>query len=98
MALTIKTNNIPRQMIYGYQLTEKEKANFDYIDATEFDAHDFFRYRGAVYDPSEFMRVPEGMFGDGAKWQGYSSDSHFSGVLIRYTDDAESVIVASYYS
>ena len=29
-------------------------------------------------------------------WDGYLSDSFFSGVLVRYADDCESVVVARY--
>ena len=94
--LKIITNNRPRHFVYGYELTAKEKADFDYIPADEIDGHDFFRYRGNVYDPGEFMRVPEGAFP--GKWDGYAGDSYFSGVLIRYTEDMESVVVATYIS
>ena len=101
--LTIKTNHQFRNLIYGYELTDKERAEFDYID--DIDSHNFFRYRGIVYDPDEFMRIPdcanqrldpdlEPMLA----WDGYQSDSYFSGVLVKYSDDFEQIKVATYYS
>ena len=49
------TNNKPRQLIYGYELTDKQKQDFDYID--DIDSHDFVKYKNNIYDLSEFMRV-----------------------------------------
>lgn len=92
--LEIITNNQPRNLLYGSELTDKQKEDFDYID--DIDSHDFISYKGQIYDPSEFMRTEEK--GDFAAWQGYSSDSAFSGVLLRYTEDQEQVIMGTYYS
>ena len=94
--LTIITNHVPRNMKYGYEMPEKIKSDFDYIDKDDFDTHDFFVYRGRWYDPSEFMRCDGN---DALKgWDGYSSDSYFSGILIKYTSDMEQVIVGMYLS
>ena len=35
----IITNNKPRQLIYGYELTDKQKQDFDYIDDTRFNPY-----------------------------------------------------------
>jgi len=32
------------------------------------------------------------------KWDGYQSDSFYSGVLVKYVEDFERVIMATYYS
>ena len=110
MSLTIRTNNVPRDLIHGDELTREEATQFDYLDgwdttAYDYDedndelaCHSFFRYKGIVYDLSAFMRVPDGMFGDGSDWHGYASDSFFSGVLVRLVDDGERVVCATYYS
>jgi hypothetical protein len=92
----MKTNTVPRNLIYGYELTEKEKEEFDYLSAEEIDSHEFFRYKDNVYDPSEFMRTPENS--ELGKWDGYYGNSYFSGILIKYVNDCEQVIVARYYS
>ena len=98
--MTIKTNNVPRPIIYGYELTDKELSEFDYYTNEDLEMRQFFRYKGQVYDLGEFMRVTDTMKNchgfDG--WDGYCSDSFFSGILVRYSDDFESVIVATYYS
>ena len=91
--MQIITNNIPRQLIYGYELTDKEKSNFDYLD--NIDNHNFVKYKGFIYDVSEFMSTYNM---DSLKgWDGYSSDSYFSGVLIKFID-SDYVLMARYYS
>ena len=108
MGITIKTNNVPRPIVCGWELTEKEAAEFDYLD--DITEGGFFRYKGEVYDLGEFCRViPAGsksyhpcdmhdIGGDFKNWQGYISDSYFSGIVIRYTEDLEHVIVGTYFS
>lgn len=100
MPLTIKTNNIPRPVLHWWELTDKERKEFDYIDESLGDVFNtFVRYKGEAYDLGEFMRVNntigEPLF---EGWQGYQSDSFFSGLLVKYTNDGESVIVGRYYS
>jgi hypothetical protein len=94
--VTIKTNNIPRQLKYGYEIPEKFKSDFYYIDAEEFDSHNFVEYKGVWYDPDEFMRIdyPNGEF---KGWHGISYNSAFSGVLIKLCKDSDCVVMASYY-
>ena len=93
MAVTIKTNNVPRAVVTGAQLNDREKAEFDYYTNDELENASFFRYKRGVYDIGEFLYAPESL----KPWQGYSSTSYFSGVVIRYTDDVESVIVGVYW-
>lgn len=91
--MQIITNNIPRQIIYGYELTEKQKKDFDYLD--DIDNHNFIKYKGHLYDVSEFMSTYNM---DSLKdWDGYSSDSFFSGVLIKFID-SDYVVMARYLS
>lgn len=91
--IKIMTNNKPRQLIYGYELSDKQKQDFDYIE--DIDNHDFVKYKNNIYDLSEFMRVENN---DSLKdWHGYSSDSYFSGTLVRYID-SDTVIMGWYYS
>ena len=90
--IKIMTNNKPRQLIYGYELTDKQKQDFDYIE--DIDSHDFVKYKNNIYDLSEFMRVENN---DSLKgWEGYSSDSYFSGTLVKYID-SDTVIMGWYY-
>jgi hypothetical protein len=84
-------------------LTAKEIAEFDYLEGERLEFASFFRYKGNVYDLGEFMRCPSGFqFGPSGfqfeGWVGYYSDSAFSGILIKYCDDFEQVIVGQYFS
>lgn len=100
MTFQIKTNHVPRDLIYGYELSEKERKEFDYLKDEEsderLDTHQFFRYKGEVYDPSDFMRATD--IADLKGWDGYASDSYFSGTVIKYVDAFERVIVGTYFS
>ncbi len=93
MAITVKTNNIPRAIFSGYELTDKEKEEFDYYTNDELENASFFRYKRGVYDIGEFLPTHESL----QPWQGHSPTTYFSGVVIRYTDDMESVIVGAYW-
>ena len=94
-SITIRTNNVPRDVIYGYELTADERAQFDYLDWPAIergeDSASFFRYRGELHDLGEFMaRTSDDLPG----WDGFRSDSFFSGLAVRYVDDFERVVVA----
>ena len=102
--LKIITNNVPRGIIDAWQLTSAERLEFDYLDwdAIE-DGHDsasFFRYKGDLYDLGDIPAVDRNAVAEYpfADWDGVASDSFFSGILVRYCDDHESVIVGRYYS
>ena len=84
----VTTNNIPRDVLYGFELTARERAEFDYYSTVEeFNSAQFFRYKGEVYDLGEFevATIPG--------WDGQQVDSFFSAIVIRYTDDYERVVV-----
>jgi hypothetical protein len=56
--LTIKTNNVPRDVLCWWDLTKKEQAEFDYLDSEgRQNEAQFFRYKKWVYDLGEFVRV-----------------------------------------
>lgn len=99
---TVITNHQPRDIVHEFELTAKERAKFDYLDWAAMERGEnsasFFRYKGETYDLGEFMRaevVPaeSPLIG----WDGYCSDSFFSGILVKYTGDFEQVIVGRYY-
>ena len=100
--MKIKTNNITRHLVYGYELSEKESSEFDYLTPDELNDREFVRYKGRVYDMGEFTRIDKPVAQhpqrDGwENWHGYISDSFFSGVLVRFLDDGESVVMATYF-
>ena len=92
----IITNNKPRDIVHGFQLDDKARKEFDYLSDDDFLNNEFFLYKGQYYDLNEFVRVRD--IDELKGWSGYSSDSYFSGVLVKYCNDYESVIVATYYS
>lgn len=108
-AIRIVTNNVPRFTVDAYELTPGERAEHDYlnwpaIDAGE-DSATFVRYLGHLYYLGDFTahygisrkaRLPDAFSG----WDGYLSDSYFSGVLIRFPnpDDGDTVIMGRFFS
>ena len=63
----------------------------------------FVRYKGIAYDLADFMTwnygvTPQMNQAGFTKWDGYQSDSFFSGVLVRYCKDTDYVVMATYYS
>lgn len=107
MTTKVTTNNVPRDVIDAWQLTAEERKQFDYLDWAGIEdgtsGASFFRYRGELYDLGEFTTTSPGPWNHGlpdwmSAWDGYQSDSFFSGIVIRYADDAcESVVVGTYY-
>lgn len=98
---SVKTNNVPRHIIYGYELPESARSEFDYLDDEEFQTRHFFKYKGNYYDLNDCTGIYDNNLpADSALrgWQGYYGESYFSAVLIKYTDDNESVIVGQYFS
>ena len=98
----IITNNHPRETIDAYELTADERAEFDYLDWPAIEngesSPEFVRFRGELYDLGEFMTthgMPE--FSPLRAWDGYMSESFFSGLVVKYVDD-EAVIVGRYLS
>jgi hypothetical protein len=101
MAVTIKSDKKWRNLLYGYELPKKQRKEFDYLTDEEFDTRNFAKYRGNYYDVGEFQRVPSIKSEDGpafVKWDGYMSDSYFSGVLIKLSSDGEQYKIGMFYS
>lgn len=96
----IKCNHIPRHVMYGFELSEKQRAEFDYLN--DIESHEFVQYKGQIYDTGEFLALDrhrnqcysDEIFAD---FDGYHADSYFSGVLIKYVEDGQ-VIMATYIS
>jgi hypothetical protein len=92
----IKTNHVPRDVVDACELTAEERREFDYIDWPAVgrgeESASFVRYRGELYDLGEFMlsSVPG--------WDGFRADTFFSGLVVRYCDDHERVVVGLYFS
>jgi hypothetical protein len=99
--MTVKTNRQVRELHAWYELPPAIAAKwFDYVDEDERYSPRFVKYRGDWHDVNEFEYLDDmrkGLFP--GTWDGYQSDSFFSGLLVRYTDSqCENVIIGRYYS
>ena len=101
MALTIKTNNVPRNYSYGSDFNGKKRQEmleeFDYLTEEDFNQHRFVNYKGIWYDLCDFMLVRDNELKK-LKWDGISTDSFFSGVIVRYVEDDEQVVMGTCFS
>ena len=87
--MKITTNNQYRDILNAYDLTSRELDDFDYLEEGE---GSFIRYKGRIWDLSEFMRT------DLKGWDGISSDTYFSGAVIKLSEDGDTVKVGYVYS
>lgn len=96
--LTIITNNVPRDVVYGCELSDEIRKDFDYWEPEELDCQSFVKYRGVWYDLGQFMSnhgMPE--CSSLKAWDGHQGDSYFSGTLVKFVGaDCESVIMGTY--
>jgi hypothetical protein len=89
--MQITTNKIPRNLMYGYELPEYIKKDFDYLE--NINDSEFFQYKEQYYDIGEFLTCHDiEQFID---WHGYSPDSFFSGILVKFVS-SDSIIVGRY--
>jgi len=107
MSVTIKTNHVPRGLLDWEDLTLDEQAVFAYIDIdnpAEAPVARFFRYRGSCYDLHdgfERLSTPGALRDALAGWDGFQSDSFFSGIAVRFPvgePDFERVVVGMVYA
>ena len=102
--VTVITNNVPRDIIDAWELTEAERKDFDYIKWDDIekgeDSASFIRYKGELYDLGDFMTCERTgvQYHWQEKWDGYISDTFFSGILVRYYGmEHDQVIMGRFY-
>jgi hypothetical protein len=93
--MEIITNNVPRLLIDGYDLTEEERKKFDY----DVDEVAFFRYKGEVYDLGDFDAASS--INGLKEWDGYMAQAFYFGLVIKWVRedgrmDYDRVIVGRY--
>ena len=93
--MQVITNHHWRQFKYRNEVPDNVLS--EYFEHLDEDEDGFFSYRGHWYHLSDFMRFDDHAPFD-SKWDGYCSDSFFSGVLLKYGDDCETYQVALYLS
>ena len=92
--LTVKTNGHYNHMFYGYELPDKVKKDFDYIE--DIDSANFIKYKGHYYSVGDLMRCTGELADMG--WQGYESGSAFSGVVFKFDEyDQDRVCCGTYF-
>lgn len=98
--MEVITNHHWREPLSGWELSESERKELDYIPDIDEQCGRFFRYHRQIYDLREFMRIPDQPWAgtDIRGWHGYMSDTYFSGILVKYDDDCERVMVGRYFS
>lgn len=103
--MNIITNRIPRPLLPLTYLPEKARKEFPYLSADEAYDPRLVQYRGEWYDVYDSMRCPGAEAPEASRnafsgWDGYISDSYFSGVLFRFADESAAgdacVIVGRY--
>lgn len=88
--ITVRSNFHHVDIIYGWQLTEKEKRQFSYSSLAELHEASFFRYKGRVHDMEEFSIFQDKDRPDAfKKWEAYSNDTYSSGLVIRFAPDTD---------
>jgi hypothetical protein len=95
--VTVRTDRKWKQFKYRDEVPKKVLADqFDYQDEDVIDG--YFKYRGYWYHTDMFMRLGHGAPSAFSGWDGYHSDSAFSGVLIKLSPDGEEYQVGTYMS
>lgn len=105
--IKIVTDNKPRELKCFMDLSERERADFDYIKDDDFYDQRFVRYKGHWYDVNDTQLIwvwPKPCMGDYAvnpdhpfaKWNCITSETFFSGVLFRWGKEYAHVVVGSY--
>ena len=95
--IEILTNNHWRKFISGWELPDKMRQEFDYLEGEDFDCNNFIKYGGQYYDLSNFLRI-EGENHPLANWHGVNAMSYFDGLVIRLSPCGEAYQIGRYYS
>lgn len=99
--LTITTIHVPRDIVEAWELSADERKEFDYLPWKAIEegreSAQFFRYRGELFDLGEFQVWDNPSSPTRKDWDGFRPDTYFSGLVIKYADNFERVIVGRYY-
>ena len=107
--MNITTDNKWRPLASLADLPAKAMKEFEYIDEDSIYDLRFVKYKGVWYDTRDTQRITVGNSFRGwdmyvtkdhpfAKWSSVISDSFFSGILFKFDEYFEQVIVGRYCS
>lgn len=85
--MRIITNNVPRKLHLLAALPPRVCKDFGYVSVTD-DTPRMVLYKGVWYDVLD-SQTPHGLPADSPlhQWDGFISDSFFSGVVFKFADD-----------
>ena len=95
--ITIKTDHKWKEFLSWHDLTEKQKADFDWLEDEEAQASAcFVKRRGRVYCLDEIMTIDRHspLHVDG--WHGIAHDGFFSGIVVKLSRDGEQYKIGYY--
>lgn len=104
MNIKVITNRVPRYTLDASELSNAERAEFDYLNWNAIDNGEdgatFFRYKGELYYLWDFTADYGITKGTGlpdhlCDWDGYMSQSAFSAIVVKFPNpsDSEYIIV-----
>lgn len=94
--MKIVTNNHMKMFKYGYEVPTDVHADYNWLDGDE-RQDGWIKYRDSWLHISDFMRTSDDDF---KGWDGYMSDTYFSGVVIRHVSDGvdDGYVIGRYMS
>ena len=94
---TIRTNRQWRNFQYRDQVPQKVlESQFSHLNGEDEAYDSYFKYRGTWYHLSDFLGASG--ISELKAWDGYASDSYFSGVVVKVSRDGEKYRVGTYIS
>lgn len=105
--MEIKTDHKYRPLKALCELPKKVAKDFEYVDGDQ--SQRFVKYQGKGYDTHDTQRITTGPYLTGldmpvskdhilADWDAILSDTFFSAMVFKFSEDWESVMVGVYYA
>lgn len=106
--LEIVTNHHWRELTNFYEMSEKDRDDFDYLTEDQHYEARFFKYKDTWYDAFDFISTSPGPWNHGLpaefrQWDGYINDTAWTGILLLHSSgfrdiDDDMVMVAYFIS
>lgn len=93
---TVTWSNTWQEIKYSHEVPKKVLDDYDWLEEDE-KSYGWIKCQNTWYHLSDFLSVDKNNPFTG-EWDGYHSDSYFSGNLLKFSDCGDAVIVGSYYS
>ncbi len=84
---------------FNESIQSEIRKEYDWMDPKDIECNfGFFVYLGQVHHLGDFMRVTDVSDPDLNGWDGYTSETVWSGTLVRLTEDCNFVVVGRFFS